>query len=98
MRARKFSHPEYWADSAPASLDSLNSYLTRFFRHSFSSVTGTVFRHSSFVHDFRDFPARPARRPSSGSSSGSSSSSSSGSSFGSSFGHAPNSRIGFGHF
>ncbi|WP_111994337.1 hypothetical protein [Burkholderia pseudomallei] len=90
MRARKFSHPEYWADSAPASLDSLNSYLTRFFRHSFSSVTGTVFRHSSFVHDFRDFPARPARRPSSGSSSGSS--------FGSSFGHAPNSRIGFGHF
>ncbi|MBF4019339.1 hypothetical protein V6S75_24050 [Burkholderia pseudomallei] len=86
MRARKFSHPEYWADSAPASLDSLNSYLTRFFRHSFSSVTGTVFRHSSFVRDFRDFPARPARRPSSGSSSGSS------------FGHAPNSRIGFGHF
>ncbi|WP_080310972.1 hypothetical protein [Burkholderia pseudomallei] len=86
MRALKFSHPEYWADSAPASLDSLNSYLTRFFRHSFSSVTGTVFRHSSFVHDFRDFPARPARRPSSGPSSGSS------------FGHAPNSRIGFGHF
>ncbi|MBF3554466.1 hypothetical protein ISG08_21895 [Burkholderia pseudomallei] len=82
MRVRKFSHPEYWADSAPASLDSLNSYLTRFFRHSFSSVTGTVFRHSSFVHDFRDFPTRPARRPSSGSS----------------FGHAPNSRIGFGHF
>lgn len=30
MRALKFSHPEYWADSAPASLDSLNSYLTRF--------------------------------------------------------------------
>ncbi|WP_438332863.1 hypothetical protein [Burkholderia pseudomallei] len=86
MRARKFSHPEYWADSAPASLDSLNNYLTRLFRYSFSSVTGTVFRHSSFVHDFRDFPARPARRPSSCSSSGSS------------FGHAPNSRIGFGHF
>ncbi|MEV9634837.1 hypothetical protein ABZO35_10205 [Burkholderia pseudomallei] len=82
MRALKFSHPEYWADSAPASLDSLNNYLTRLFRHSFSSVTGTVFRHSSFVHDFRDFPVRPARRPSSGSS----------------FGHAPNSRIGFGHF
>ncbi|WP_317737951.1 hypothetical protein [Burkholderia pseudomallei] len=82
MRALKFSHPEYWADSAPASLDSLNNYLTRLFPYSFSSVTGTVFRHSSFVHDFRDFPARPARRPSSGSS----------------FGHAPNSRIGFGHF